>query len=56
MAHYLSPAVVLYSLFLSFSGILDDSNASDVEVTSARLLEIIESAYPNPLSVSDMAK
>lgn len=34
----------------------EDVNPTEVEVTSARLLEMIESAYPNPLSVTEMAK
>lgn len=29
---------------------------TEIEVTSTRLLEMIESAYPNPLSVSEMAR
>ncbi len=35
---------------------LDEMNLGEVEVTSSRLLEIIESAYPNPLSITEMAK
>lgn len=31
-------------------------NLAEVEVTSGRLLEMIESAYPNPLSVTELAK
>ncbi|EFX64596.1 hypothetical protein DAPPUDRAFT_66107, partial [Daphnia pulex] len=38
-------------------GMMDqDVSLTEIEVTSSRLLEMIESAYPNPLSVSEMAK
>ncbi len=33
-----------------------DVSLTEIEVTSSRLLEMIESAYPNPLSVSEIAK
>lgn len=35
---------------------MEDVHPVGVEVTSARLLEMIESAYPNPLSITEMAK
>ena len=35
---------------------LEDVHPAEVEVTSVRLLEMIESAYPNPLSITEMAK
>ncbi|XP_057375241.1 uncharacterized protein LOC130696178 isoform X2 [Daphnia carinata] len=39
------------------TGIMDqDVSLTEIEVTSTRLLEMIESAYPNPLSVSEMAR
>jgi len=37
-------------------GMLEDVHPAEVEVTSVRLLEMIESAYPNPLSITEMAK
>ena len=45
-----------WSLYLFIIGMFEDVNPTEVEVTSARLLEMIESAYPNPLSVTEMAK
>jgi predicted ATPase with chaperone activity len=33
-----------------------DVSLTEIEVTSSRLLEMIESAYPNPLSVTEMAQ
>lgn len=39
------------------TGMMDqDVSLTEIEVTSTRLLEMIESAYPNPLSVSEMAR
>jgi len=35
---------------------MEDTHPAGIEVTSVRLLEMIESAYPNPLSISEMAK
>lgn len=43
-------------LYVPFLGFGDDLNSSDAEVTSARLLEMIESAYPTPLSASELAR
>lgn len=40
----------------TFEGMMEDVHPVGVEVTSARLLEMIESAYPNPLSITEMAK
>ena len=41
----------------SSTGMMDqDVSLTEIEVTSSRLLEMIECAYPNPLSVSEIAK
>lgn len=40
----------------NISGFGEDLNSSDAEVTSSRLLEMIEAAYPTPLSAAELAK
>jgi hypothetical protein len=53
--HESNEIIILHSSFCT--GMMDqDVSLTEIEVTSSRLLEMIESAYPSPLSVSEMAK
>ena len=41
---------------INLTGMMEDGHPVGVEITTTRLLEMIESAYPNPLSISEIAK
>jgi len=41
-------------IFLAVSA--DEVSLQHVELTEEKVLELIESAYPNPITIQDMAK